>query len=107
MSREELQRAIENIESAFEDIRLLGADALSTALAAMREQQERENPHPLTLEELRERANKPYWHKSLTGRESKWLILDDHIAARPEDYHYGEWWIAYDYQPKENNHEAD
>lgn len=31
------------------------------ALAALREKQERENPKPLTLDELRERVDKPVW----------------------------------------------
>ncbi len=23
------------------------------------------------------------------------------IAEHPKDYHYGDWWLAYDHEPKE------
>jgi len=107
MSREELQRAIDDFESfksdSYSHRSLPSSWNIELALAALRSELDRVDPQPLSLEQLRERANKPYWHKSLTGRESKWGILPDHIAARPEDYHYGERWLAYDNQPKEEH----
>jgi len=56
---------------------------------------------PLTIEELKEMSGKPYWHKSLNGRGSFWLILAEHIALNPQDYRYGEDWLAY-LREKEN-----
>lgn len=54
----------------------------------------------LTLAELRGMAGKPYWHRSLAGNGDKWFILPAHVAANPQDYHYGEDWVAYDREPE-------
>ena len=52
---------------------------------------------PLTLEQLREMANKPYWHVGLREESAAphWSILDPLLAYHPEDYDYGEGWLAY------------
>lgn len=53
-----------------------------------------ENP-PLTPDRLSRMGGEPYWHKSLDGNEDHWAILDPMVAKCPEDYHYGERWVAY------------
>ena len=59
------------------------------------------NDAALTTDQLREMANKPYWHVGL--REDSlpphWSILDPLLAYHPEDYDYGVAWLAYAYQP--------
>lgn len=87
------------------------------ALEALRAQQERENPKPLTLEELRERFGKPVWIDVIGNEErepslyaivgNEWdegdgidlhdLINDDGAAYEL----YGKTWLAYDHEPKE------
>lgn len=56
---------------------------------------------PLTLEELRKMANKPYWHVGLREDSAAphWSILDPLLAHHPEDYEYGESWLAYAHKP--------
>lgn len=63
---------------------------------------ESEFPRQLTVEELQEMGGKPIWHQSLTGNESMWRILEKEIACRPEDYGYGERWLAYNCEMKQN-----
>lgn len=50
---------------------------------------------PLSAEQLRDMGGMPYWHDSLDGNIGHWAILDPQVALHPEDYHYGETWIAY------------
>ena len=52
---------------------------------------------PLTLDELRFMANKPYWHVGLREDSGAphWSILDPLLAYHPEDYDYGKTWLAY------------
>jgi len=86
---------------------------------AIREKLERNNPKPLTLDELKERAGKPVWIRELYG--SPELLRFDRFE--PATYHsgddarfdqfgttrgiirwlckYGETWLAYDHEPKE------
>lgn len=59
-------------------------------------------PVALTVERLREMGGMPYYHVSLQGNPDEWRILDKHIAAHPEEYYFGEYWIAYDRPPKEH-----
>lgn len=56
---------------------------------------------PLTLEELRCMANKPYWHVGLRENSGAphWSILDPLLAYHPEDYDYGKTWLAYAADP--------
>lgn len=70
--------------------------------SAFREQEERERPKPLTLDELKKMGGEPYYHVSLQGGENHWAILDQFIAKHIEDYHYGEYWLAYRSKPKED-----
>lgn len=57
---------------------------------------------PLTLEELRGMVNKPYWHVGLREESAAphWSILDPLLAYHPEDYDYGEGWLAYRRPPE-------
>lgn len=52
---------------------------------------------PFTLEEVRRMAEKPYWHVGLRTESAPahWAILPSNIAKNPQDYHYGEYWLAY------------
>ena len=62
---------------------------------ALKEKLTREQNEPLTLEKLKGMDGEPYWHKSLIGHEDRWMVLDPYIAKYPEEYHYGETWLAY------------
>jgi hypothetical protein len=81
-------------------------------LATLRAQAELDNPKPLTLEELWDRAGKPVYIVSLFSGHGEWYVLstpatDDHrnIVTNDNDsrYHgdYGKTWLAYDQEPKE------
>lgn len=71
-------------------------EAIEIAIAALRATNE-----PLTLEQLRGTANKPYWHVGLREESAPphWSILDPLLAYHPEDYDYGTGWLAYAYPP--------
>ena len=104
--REEIKKVFEAVEKQyFKDIQnkapVENIRFNEIILYALKEKLERENPKPLTVEELKQYANKPYYHVSLQGEENKWGILPDHIAKNLQDYHYGERWLAYAYEPKE------
>lgn len=84
------------------------------AAIALREKQERENPKPLTLEELKEHYRKSVYAVSLDGEEeNQWGILRRSLCGsigiwnkRSEmalfvESDYGKTWLAYDYEPKE------
>lgn len=73
--------------------------AIELALAALRAQQERENPKPLTLEQLKEREGKPvYIIDTYHGGMKIWNIWDDSMDEE-EEREYGKTWNAYDYEP--------
>lgn len=78
-------------------------EALDMAIAALSPPNE-----PMTLEQLREMANKPYWHVGLRSESADphWKILDPFIARFPEDYGYGKRWLAYAYPPAHIDREA-
>lgn len=86
--------------------------AFEIALSALREKAERENPKPLTLEQLKERVGKPVWiqkehygeykvfkkhHDSLNKYGKRYWFADKEILF---ECHYGETWLAYDHEPK-------
>lgn len=97
-----------------------------TAEEALLHQQERENPHPLTLEELKQMDGQPVWIRDLMDGEVECLRFD---RIKPATYHtgddyrfeqfgtstgiirweckYGETWLAYLYPPKEATHAAE
>ncbi len=93
-------------------------NARSLALAALRAQQERENPKPLTPDELREMDGEPVFiTHSKYGKG--WCIIDWHGVNKSWFYFsktgtsegmtavpitavtYGEYWLAYRHKPKE------
>ncbi len=78
-----------------------GWDIFDIALKALYAQREAEKDDPLTPEELRGMAEKPYYHVSLRceGLE-RWGILPEQIAADPKKYNYGKCWLAYRHPPK-------
>ena len=62
----------------------LGIKAMKTLSAEPTEDQ------PLSLEQMREMANKPYWHVGLREESAPphWSILDPLLAYHPEDYEW-------------------
>lgn len=68
-----------------------------------RGQEERGNPRPLTLDELRDMGGKPYWHVGLLQESPPphWNILEPFYAQHIEDYRYGENWLAYRHKTEE------
>lgn len=72
---------------------------------AIREKQERENPKPLTIEELREMNGEPVFIRKLDGDQSFWMLAyPDAVSNRLGwlDYrNYGSAWVAYLHKPKE------
>lgn len=94
-----------------------------TALEALREKQERENPQPLTLEQLKERVGNPVWIVDTVCHEVECLrfhTVISHGYTNDKDYRfeqfgtdigiirweckYGETWLAFDHPPKEATH---
>jgi len=94
------------------------SEAIVDAVVALRAQQERENPKPLTLDELRERIGKPVWFDEvyIDGRptdQAGWDVLRE-ISTGTEDIFifdnmshygadYGDIWLAYAHEPKEES----
>ena len=100
--------------------------AAELAISALRAQAERENPKPLTLEQLKERDGNPVWTvtNGVYGSGGWELIKFTIVCACPwheiiecvrldeEQYGceistYGKTWLAYDHEPKEANNEQD
>ncbi len=84
--------------------------AIDFAIAALRAQQEAENPKPLTLTELREMDGEPVWVQSPGMPEyGRWAIvegvdIEQKILWLRADYtchDYGKVWLAYRHKPKE------
>lgn len=80
-------------------------NAVPDLLAALRAQAERENPKPLTLEELREMDGEPVYcvyPGCSTGGE--WFLVNSQGACKNGGFlnfrHYGEW-LAYRHKPEE------
>ena len=90
------------------------ADALEVAINALRAGgKDKDVPtmpvgQPMTLEQLRGMANKPYRHVGMRENSAPphWDILDPLLAYHPEDYDYGECWVAYAYPPARIDREA-
>jgi hypothetical protein len=106
--------AIKRIQDHMETHRIIEGhglyiyEALDMAIAALREQEERENPKPLTAEELVQLKGEPVWIVWPDCRiANKWWIVDSYDWHLMEfnDYfmmrRYGETWIAYRHKPKE------
>lgn len=91
------------------------------ALAALRAQQEREDPKPLTLDELRQMDGEPVWIVEGPEDWGHWELssdAEDYLEDRDADFYsmryndpagrYGLHklgWLAYRHKPKEEPHE--
>ena len=98
-------------------------EANELALVALREKAERENPAPLTIEELRQMDGEPVYVSDLQRpKESEYCIIhaNDKYGHGDKDRSaqisgcecfwydfetYGDTWIAYRHKPKEEHHE--
>ena len=70
-------------------------DASQTALEALREKQQRENPTPLNQEELRDMIGKPVWLVNESAGCGRWVIMS--VSWLNISYAYK----AYRYKPEE------
>lgn len=91
--------------------------SLDSVITFLRAQAERDNPKPLTLDELRKMDGQPVWVVILTkigDIKSSWFLVSDGYELNlqnsetyelyPDDTYeerYGEDYIAYRYPPKE------
>ena len=87
-------------------------EAMQMAMAALREKAEREDPKPLTLDELRQLEGQPVWIKAkhygiyadvvrILGKEDGDAFIGFEINHRLQENGYGKTWFAYRNQPKE------
>lgn len=97
-------------------------EANELAITALREKAERDNPAPLTIEELRQMDGEPVYVSDLQRpKESEYCIIhandkyghgDENRSAQISgcecfwyDFEtYGDTWIAYRHKPKEETH---
>lgn len=89
-----------------------GTQDYETAIEALRAMEERDNPKPLTLDQLKERVGKPVWFKPVNNDEGWWRVisrtepLDGDAFYFTDSYcwrnAYGKTWLAYDHEPKES-----
>lgn len=104
--------------SAYEDTGLEPEEIeKAMAISALREQEERENPKPLTLDELREMDGEPVFLVDLVHKEDPrvpdlwtgWIIFSHHFddGFVPKGGNgwfsvcgYGKRWLAYRHKPK-------
>lgn len=93
-------RAQQERENAEYVVEATGSEAVHI-LKLLKEDADKKDPKPLTLDELKERVGKPYYHVELNYSDKWWGIMRKDIAEHPKDYHYGDWWLAYDHEPKE------
>lgn len=116
MTREELQSAIQDFwDEAFHCGKHEISDtSKAIALECMMDAAERENPQPLTLEELRRMDGEPIWGESLiSGKPGEWSILRVvemskiwfiACAGATQGFvdkdTYGKTWLAYRSKPK-------
>lgn len=78
------------------------------AIQALQEKVDRENPKPLTWDELTERVGKPVY--IVIGINNHWVVIEeaesDHFKTDTNifywRYHLGIDYIAYDHEPKED-----
>ncbi|MFV0515808.1 MAG: hypothetical protein ACK5MV_00210 [Aminipila sp.] len=73
---------------------------------ALQEKAERENPKPLTFEQLKERVEKPIY--IVTGGNSYWIVIDsvqeEYMLSGNTFYwrdDFNDTWFAYNHKPKE------
>ena len=85
-------------------------EALTMAITALQEKAEREDPKPLTIEELRQMNGESVWIVWPDGRiKSQWWIVnstDWYLMEFDDPFQekrYGSIWVAYRHKPKEAN----
>lgn len=87
-------------------------DSISHAIKALQEKQERENPEPLTLEELRQMDGEPVWIVAkhyrtfadvvrVMGRDKGDDFVGFKICHNLQENGHGKTWNAYRHKPKE------
>ena len=82
-------------------------------LDAIREKQERENPKPLTIEELHGMIGEPVWVQGPgLPQYGRWAIVEEafgnslYLVNDFTCHDIGKTWIAYRHKPKEEHHEV-
>ena len=82
-------------------------EAMQLASAALREKAERENPKPLTIEELKQMKGEPVWVQSPGVPEyGRWAIVEDafgnslYLVNDFTCHDIGKTWEAYRHKPK-------
>jgi hypothetical protein len=116
MNTEQIESAINIFENKFDNYAIgrMYTDLYPVKgiiLAALRAQQERENPKSLSLDELKERVGSPVWVVEKNGN-GWWGILvipqwrnDIYIAIKGGlsrcSLDYGKTWLAYSHKPKQ------
>lgn len=82
------------------------------ALQALQEQEERENPKPLTIEELHGMIGEPVWVQGPgLPQYGRWAIVEEafgnslYLVNDFTCHDIGKTWIAYHHKPKEESHE--
>jgi len=115
-----IQEAIKQLDGA--EVLLLNRKdfvfnkAIIMAIDALREKAEREDPQPLTIEELQQMDGEPVWVKNRNADrgEGEWCVIclyynkldfDASIPGVESYWHpsneYGKTWTAYRHKPKE------
>lgn len=122
----DIEEAIKTLEVAIAEVEwdypMEYAVAFDMAIAALRAQQETENPMPLTLDELREMNGEPVWVSASenwrkSGVYEGWCLVRLHTddnkirvylydtrfgASYFAQQDYGISWLAYRHKPKED-----
>lgn len=84
-------------------------EAIIMAITALREKAEREDPKPLTLEELRHMDGEPVYIVYASAQPCEWVVFDHHnddgFGTSDNSWWfakcYGKFWEAYRHKPKE------
>lgn len=113
------EHALASFESGFShpDFALTteGAEAYEIACQAMREKIERENPNPITWEEMKQMNEEPVYIVDLLGegrtgwhilswdyrKSGQYLVLSSRHCNGFLSEEYGETWVCYKYKPND------
>ena len=111
-SQETYEKAINALEALKPTVTENEKLTVDFIVAAIREKQERENPKPLTLDELREMAGEPVF--IVTKHGSNWDIVNvskedggpypvyfQRYGRGLQENGYGKTWLAYRSEPQE------
>lgn len=104
------QREVWDRLKAYEDTGLEPEEIeKAMAISALREQEERENPKPLTLDELREMDGEPVWIDDWVEDSHGWELSEDASDYFDDDSRtaesYGICWVSYRSKPKEDGND--